>query len=199
MSADPLVVLEDVGKAYHADGQGQVNSMYLSAPPAVARRLSAEPGIARVTSLDAARTGMHSLVSELTGLIGVLLAISLGIGALFLVSSLALSLLDRQGEFATLRALGYGRGRITAVFATEALVQSAVAGALAVPAGLLIAWPLAARIGQAWFRIGIHARPSDFTLVIALALAIAVLAALQATRQVQRLDIAAAVRARLIG
>jgi putative ABC transport system permease protein len=178
---------------------GQANSMYLAAPPAAVRRLSTEPGIARVTTLAAARAGMHDLVRELTGLIHVLLAISLAVGALFLASSLALSLLDRQGEFATLRALGFGRSRIAAVFATEAVTQSVLAGALAVPAGLLIAWPLTARIGQAWFRIGIHPRPSDFTLVIALTLAIAILAALQATRRVQRLDIAAAVRARLIG
>ena len=136
---------------------------------------------------------------ELTGLIGVLLAISLGVGGLFLVSSLALSFLDRQGEFATLRALGYGRNRITAILATEALGESITAGALAIPAGLLIAWPLAARIGQAWFRIGLHPAPSDFALVITLAIALALLVAAHATRQVLRLDIARTVRARLIG
>ncbi len=142
---------------------------------------------------------MHDLVRELTGLIDVLLAISLGVGALFLVSSLALSFLDRQGEFATLRALGYGRNRITTILGTEALVESTVAGALSIPAGLLIAWPLAARIGQAWFRIGLHPAPSNFALVIALAIALALLAAGHSVRRVLRLDIASAVRARLIG
>lgn len=178
---------------------GQADSMFLAASNATVQRLLARPEVSRVTTLAAARSGMHELVKELTGLIDVLLAISLGVGGLFLISSLALSFLDRQGEFATLRALGYGRNRIATILGTESLGESAVAGALSIPAGLLIAWPLAARIGQAWFRIGLHPAPSDFALVIALAIALALLVASQATRRVLRLDIARVVRARLIG
>ncbi|MCH0558850.1 ABC transporter permease [Streptomyces sp. MUM 16J] len=178
---------------------GQANALYLKAPPASTRTLGAHPGVGRVSTLATARAGMHDLVRELTGLINVLLAISLGVGALFLVSSLALSLLDRQGEFATLRALGYGRARIMTILVTEALVQTLIAGALAVPAGILLAWPLADTIGQAWFHIGLHPVPSDFGVAIALAMALAVAAAMHSTRQVLRLNIAAAVRARLIG
>jgi len=178
---------------------GRANSLYLAAPPTATHALSNSPAVARVTTLAAARSGMHDLVRELTSLIDVLLAISLGVGALFLISSLALSLLDRQGEFATLRALGYGRARIGSILGTEATEQAVVAAALAVPAGLLLAWPLAARIGQAWFRIGVHPEPSNFSVVIVSALALAAAAAVYATRQVMRLNIATTVRARLIG
>ena len=178
---------------------GRSNALFVAANDSAVQRLRDRPEIARVTSLATARNGMHDLVRELTGLIDTLLAISLGVGALFLVSSLALSFLDRQGEFATLRALGYGRNRVATILGTEALVQVAIAGALSVPAGLLLAWPLAARIGQAWFRIGLHPTPSNFALVIALAIALALLAAAHAVRRVLRLDIASAVRARLIG
>lgn len=178
---------------------GRSNALFLAATDAAVQALRDQPEVARVTSLAAARSGMHDLVRELTGLIDVLLGISLGVGALFLVSSLALSFLERQGEFATLRALGYGRNRIATILGTEALVESTIAGALSIPAGLLVAWPLAARIGQAWFRIGLHPAPSNFVLVIALAIALALLAAAHAARRVLRLDIASAVRARLIG
>jgi putative ABC transport system permease protein len=181
------------------DLPGHTNSLYLTAPPAAMHALSTSPAVARVTTLAAARSGMHDLVRELTRLIDVLLAISLGVGTLFLVSSLALSLLDRQGEFATLRALGYGRTRIATILVTEALGQAVVAAALAIPTGLLLAWPLAARIGQAWFRIGVHPEPSNFSVVIASALALAVAAAVYATEQVLRLNIATTVRARFIG
>lgn len=54
-------------------------------------------------------------------------------------------------------------------------------------------------VGQAWFRIGLHPAPSNFALVIALAIALALLAAGHSVRRVLRLDIASAVRARLIG
>ena len=57
-------------------------------------------------------------VKELTGLIAVLEAISLGVGALFLVSTLALSYLDRRGEFATLLAMGYGRRQLCSISIT---------------------------------------------------------------------------------
>ena len=178
---------------------GRSNALFLDASHDTIQRLRDRPEIARVTSLATARSGMHDLVRELTGLIDILLAISLGVGALFLVSSLALSLLDRQGEFATLRVLGYGRNRIATILGTEALLQAAIAGALSVPASLLLAWPLAAGIGQAWFRIGLHPAPTNFALVIALAIALALLATPHAVRRVLRLDIAGAVRARLIG
>lgn len=178
---------------------GQSNSMFVTASNTIVGRLVDRPEIARVTTLAAARRGMHELVGELTGLIDVLLIISLAVGGVFLISSLALSFLDRQGEFATLRALGYGRRRVTTILGTESVGETVVAGALSVPAGLLIAWPLAARIGQAWFRIGLHPSPSDFVLVIALALVLASLVALQATRRVLHLNIARVVRARLIG
>ncbi|MFZ0834901.1 MAG: ABC transporter permease, partial [Mycobacterium sp.] len=204
MSVSGVVRTVAAGQAYaaYADAAallglpGQANSLYLTAPPATTQALAARPDIARVTTLAAARSGMHDLVRELTQLIDVLLAISLGVGTLFLVSSLALSLLDRQGEFATLRALGYGRARIAVILLAEALGQTMTAGALAIPAGLLLAMPLAHRIGQAWFRIGVHPEPSNFAPIIALALALAAAAALHATRQVIRLNIATTVRAR---
>ncbi|HZD72086.1 MAG TPA: ATP-binding cassette domain-containing protein [Actinomycetes bacterium] len=66
-------------------------------------------------------------------------------------------------------------------------------------AGIGRAEAMAAGIGQAWFRIGLHPAPTNFALVIALAIALALLATPHAVRRVLRLDIAGAVRARLIG
>ncbi len=174
-------------------------SLLIAGDSSVAGRLSADPAVARVNSLAAARQDAHDLVDELTALVNVLLAISLAVGALFLVSSLTLSYLDRQGEFATLRALGYGRRHVGAIVGGEALAQTSVAAVLSIPLGLLIAWPLSQRIGAAWFHIGVNSEPLDFALVIAPALVLAALAAVQAVRRVLHLDIARAVRGRLIG
>jgi len=178
---------------------GQATSLYVTGDASVASRLRASPAVARVTSKAAALTSMHQLVSELTGLITILLAISLGVGALFLVSSLALSYLDREGEFATLRALGYGPGHVTGVVASESLTQTLVAAALSIPAAILIAWPLAQRIGSAWFQISLAPVPGDFALAIGGAIGLAMLAIAHATRQIMRASIPAAVRSRLIG
>jgi putative ABC transport system permease protein len=179
--------------------EGAATNLLVAADQGAADRLRRDRVVGRVTSLAAARHDARELVDELTALIDVLLAISLGVGALFLVSSLTLSFLDRQGEFATLRALGHGRRQIAGIVAGEALAQALAAAALSVPLGLAIAWPLSEKIGEAWFRIGIVSEPPDFTVVILPALILALLAAAFAVRRVLRLDIARAVRARLVG
>lgn len=178
---------------------GLATSIYVSGGPAVGTRLLSDPQVTYILPRNAALDGTHKLVGELSGLIDIMLAISLGVGALFLISSLALSFLDREGEFATLRALGYGRRQIAGVVTAESLSQTIIAAALSVPAAVLIAWPLARRIGAAWFQIGVTPAPGDFALAVGLAFAFAVLAVLQAQRQIMRANIAAAVRLRLIG
>lgn len=177
---------------------GLATSMLVDAGPAAARRLSRRPEIARVTSRASAQRAERDMIRELTGLISVLQAISLGVGALFLVSTLALSFLDRRGEFATLAALGYGRRQIGAAVAGEALTQTLLAAALSIPLGILIASPLSDSIAEAWFTIGLHPEPPSFVWVIVPALALALLAVAHATRRALRIDIAATVRARLI-
>ena len=178
---------------------GLATSVLVDARPAAVRRLRRDPAVARVTSKASALTAERELLDELTGLISILQAISLGVGGLFLVSTLALSYLDRRGEFATLAALGYGRRQIGAAVTGEALTQTLLAAALAVPLGIVIASPLSRRIAEAWFEIGLHPEPPSFLLVIVPALALALLAAAHATRRALRLNIAATVRARLIG
>ena len=178
---------------------GRATSVLVDGSATVARRLRADPAVARVTSKASALAAERELLGELTGLISVLQAISLGVGAVFLVSTLTLSYLDRRGEFATLAALGYGRRQIGAAVAGEALSQTIVAAALSIPLGVLIASPLSQRIAEAWFEIGLHPEPPSFALVILPALALALLAAAHATRRALRLNIAATVRERLIG
>ncbi len=178
---------------------GRATNLLVAGNAAAAQRLRDDPAVTRVTSKASALAAERDLIKELTGLIGVLQAISLGVGALFLVSTLTLSYLDRRGEFATLRALGYARRQIAAAVVGEALTQTLLAAALSVPLGVLIASPLSQRIAEAWFEIGLHAEPPSFLLVILPALGLAVLAAAHATRRALRLNIASTVRERLIG
>jgi len=177
---------------------GRATSILVAADRPSARRLRSEPAIARVTSKASAQKAERELIKELTGLISILQAISLGVGAIFLISTLALSFLDRRGEFATLAALGYGRRQIGATVAGEALTQTALAAALSIPLGILIAVPLSNSIAEAWFEIGLHPEPPSFIWVIVPALVLALLAVAHATRRALRIDIAATVRARLI-
>jgi putative ABC transport system permease protein len=178
---------------------GEATAVLVSGGSEVADRLSAEPAVDRVTSKSQAVDGMHKLVAELAELIDIMLGISLVVGGLFLFSSLALSFLDRQGEFATLRALGYGRRQIALVVGTEAITVAVLAAILSVPAGLAVGWLLAERIGAAWFHIGLAPAPAHFAIVWALLAVLTLLAVWHAARRALRLDIATVVRARLTG
>jgi putative ABC transport system permease protein len=196
-SGQSFVSYEDATSLFNSSGDA--TAMYVTASPAAARSLAANPQVARVTSLAAARDATHKLVADLTDLIYVLLVISLAVGGLFLAASLALSFLDRQGEFATLRALGYGRRGLAIMLGTEAVGLSFAAAIVSLPASLVIATPLADAMGHAWFRVDLRPVATDFALAIPLALALSLLVAAHATRRVLRMNIATAVRARSIG
>ncbi len=177
--------------------EGEATDLLVVGNSETADRLRSDPAVARVVSKADAQQGMDDLMAELTELLDVLLIISLVVGTFFLISSLALTHLDRQGEFATLRALGYGRLPIALIVGGEVLLETAAAAALSVPLAILIAWPLVRRIGDAWFRIDLLPQVGNFVVILP-ALGLALAAAALAIRQVQQLDIATVVRARLI-
>lgn len=178
--------------------EGKTTNLLVSGGEHVQASLVALPGAAHVTSKTATQHGMHQVVAELTTLIDVLLTISLVVGGLFLVSSLTLSILDREGEIATLRALGNGRRAMTVILGSEAGIQTLLAVALSIPLGIAIALPLTNQIGHAWFRIGLTSGPADFGLAIGLGLALGALATAQAIRRSLRLDLVESLRARQI-
>lgn len=179
-------------------GSSDYSTLLVATDTSQADALGNAPGVARVASKAEVRKAVHDLVTELTGLINTMLAISLAVGILFLVSSLSLAFLDRRDEFATLRAMGYGRRPLATIVSVETMLQTTVAVLLSVPAGLLLAAPLVARMGEAWFHIGLDAKVSDFS-VVAGALLLALIPAALTVRRLQRLNISTTVRARLIG
>jgi putative ABC transport system permease protein len=179
-------------------GTNDISTVLVVSDSAQASLLRNAPKVARVASKAEVQQAVHDLVTELTGLIDTMLAISLVVGVLFLVSSLSLAYLDRRDEFATLRAMGYGRRPLATIVTVETVLQTALAALLSVSAGLLLAAPLVARMGEAWFHIGLDATPSDFT-VVAGALVLALIPTFFTVRRLQRLNISATVRARLIG
>jgi len=73
-----------------------------------------------------------------------------------------------------------------------------IAVVLSGPAGLLFAWPLLWRIGQAWFHAAMAASASDHALVVPALLPAALVEAFSA-RRLLGVNIAGVVRARFIG
>jgi len=120
--------------------------------------------------------------------------LALGVAILFVVTSLTLSVLEREGEFATMEALGFGRRTLRRVLIYEAAIQMVGAVIFAGPLAFAIAVYLNGRMSQVWFEIPTHGRPSDFVTVLLPALLLAPLGALPGIRHVLTIDIAETVR-----
>jgi putative ABC transport system permease protein len=72
----------------------------------------------------------------------VLRALMLGVAFIGVLSALMALQLERSKEFAVLRALGLTRAQIAGLITGESLVIGVLAGVIAIPTGLLMAWVL---------------------------------------------------------
>jgi putative ABC transport system permease protein len=72
----------------------------------------------------------------------VLRALMLGVAFIGVLSALMALQLERSKEFAVLRALGLTRAQIAGLITGESLVIGLLAGVIAIPTGLLMAWVL---------------------------------------------------------
>ncbi|MER7110254.1 ABC transporter permease [Streptomyces sp. NPDC000229] len=136
-----------------ADAKGKVTTVYVRATDsqriedvrtAVQKNV---PGTTVTTSADLADTvsGSLSTASGLAAGVGTWLSIVV-LGAAFVVAGLLTSsaVSRRVREFGTLKALGWGSGRVTRQVVGEALVHGLIGGALGIGVGLAGAWAVTA-------------------------------------------------------
>jgi putative ABC transport system permease protein len=100
-------------------------------------QLAAEP----LTARDLAGE-LSSTLDRLIGLFDVLALIAVVIGALGIVNTLAVGIGERVREIAILRSQGMTVGQVQAMVVAEAAIMGAIAGVLALVAGLLVAFAL---------------------------------------------------------
>ncbi len=179
--------------------KGKVTSLLVEGGPGTAGALSRSLDVARVVSKADVQSGVDDVIKQLTLLMNTVVAIGLAVGALFLISSLAMSVLERQGEFAVLRALGWGMRDLAAVIIGESILLTALGGVVGALIAPLIASPLMKKINSAWFHVGYDLRATNFLLVIGPALLLAIFVALQTSSRITRLDVGRAVRTRVAG
>lgn len=178
---------------------GKITSLLVEGSPETAAALRRSLNVSKVVSRSSVKSGLDDVISQLTLLMNTVVAIGLAVGALFLISSLAMSVLERQGEFAVLRALGWGMRDLATVVVAESIVLTALGGVVGSLIAPAIASPLMQRINSAWFHVGYDLRATNFLVVLAPALLLAVAVALQTSSRIARLDVGRAVRTRMAG
>lgn len=141
---------------------------------------------------------LRRVLSPMIVVLDIAAGISLFVALLFTLTSVNLSVLENEGEFATLQAIGYGRGSIARIVFTETWVYAIGAVLLSVPVAVLLTLYLNHRIGQAWFRVDTFFFLSEFAKLLGPALILIPLGASLGLRRIFRLDISAALRTRAI-
>jgi len=179
-------------------GAGGATGALIRADATAADRLAADPAVSRITTKATLQEGVHEFIAELTGVLGILFTVSLGVGLVALATHLAVTALDRRGDFATLRALGERDRSVARIVVTEAVALTIPALLLAVPAAQLLARPLTDAFAGAAFTVVVTPTPADH-LPLLLALPLAAAVGLLVARRIVADDLAAVFRARSIG
>jgi len=132
------------------------------------------------------------------GVLNVCAAVSIFLAALFILTSINLSVLETKSEFATLKAIGYGESWIKRIVLIETAVYAAGAMLVSVPVGTFVSLYLNRRMGQAWFRVDDFFSPLEFAIVLVPALLLVPLAAYPALRHILAMPISESLSTRTI-
>ena len=165
---------------------------------AVKEHLYQEEYVGKVTFKDQLVDDFMSLISEITKIVRVATGISVFVALLFIFTSINLTITEREGEYATLKSIGFGRKPLAKIILTEALVQGVLAAILSIPAAIGIARFLTFRMGKAWFQVQNYVSPLSFIITIIPTIILIPLWAYPGIRNIFKLDISKALRTKTI-
>ena len=160
--------------------------------------LYASGRVSRVTLRSELEDAIHAQLAKATRLIALAIAMGAVVALAILINTMSMNILEREGEFATLMSLGYGRPALSGMVLVEVLALGIAALALAVPVAVGISHGMNAALGRVWFQIDTCVTLKDLLASLAPPFLLLPVAALPALRHVFTLDIASVVRQRAI-
>jgi ABC-type lipoprotein release transport system permease subunit len=168
-----------------------------AATPEMVNALYASRIVGRVTEKNELVGQIRRLLGVMFVVLDIAAAVSIFVAAIFVLSSINLSVLENEGEFATLRAIGYGTRAMARIVLTEAFACAVGAAILSAPAAALVSAYLNHRIGLAWFRVDNFFFPAEAVRVLLPYLVLIPVAASPGLRYIMQLDISRAMRTRV--
>jgi putative ABC transport system permease protein len=161
------------------------------------------PGLAAISNDDVVGRVQQSGFTYFRQISTVLTTVTLAFAVLLITVLLTVSVNQRLGEIAALRALGFSRRRVAADVLSESMLIVGIGGLLSLPIGLALAAMLDRILkGMPGIPEALHFfvfDPSALLIHAALMTATALVAALYPVRIVARLPIAATLRSEVIG
>jgi putative ABC transport system permease protein len=174
------------------------NGLYLTVDEALSRQVKLDlyhlPDATAVQRKADLVTDMRGFMGLFYLLIGIMMAVAVVMAFALLFNAMTVNVLERKREFATMRSIGSGTGRIAALLFAEDLILWLVT----LPPGLLLGHWMALQVGTAFsadlFTFNIVVAPSTYVFTAAGILLTMLLATLPAIRQVNRLNLAEATK-----
>ena len=174
------------------------NGLYLTVDEAHARQIKTAlyhmPGAVAVQRKADLVADMEGFMGLFYLLIGIMMAVAVLMAFALLFNAMTVSVLERKREFATMRSIGSGIGRIAMLLFNENLILWLVT----LGPGLLLGHWMALQVGTSFsadlFTFNIVVAPVTYVLTAAGILLTMVLATLPAIRQVARLNLAEATK-----
>ncbi|MDP8249232.1 MAG: ABC transporter permease [Candidatus Tritonobacter lacicola] len=161
-------------------------------------RLYASDLVSRVTVRSKLESVIEQQLAKATNLIALAVVIGAVVTLAIVINTMSMNILEREGEFATLMSLGYGRLPLARMVITEVFAMGIAALVLAVPIAVGIARYMNAELSHVWFHIDTYVTLKDFEMTLLLPFLLLPLAAVPALRHVFRLNIALVVREHVI-
>jgi putative ABC transport system permease protein len=157
-------------------------------------RLYDHAGVTAVTIRDEQRADLRSLLAVFDALLTVMLVFSAAMAFAVLVNAMTINVLEREREYATMRALGARPRVIARLLGVEAALLWAVALVPGLVAGAWIATLLADAIAADLFVLEVRATPGTYLVAGGGVLAISLLSLLLPMRRIRRTDLAVATK-----
>lgn len=177
---------------------GKATGAYFRASAEQAQGLLAIPFMGRLTDKGRLASGFARLWEESMGVVYVAAGFSILMAAIFATLTVGLGILERRGEYALLRSLGFGARRVAGIISSETAALVAASMVLSLPFAVALALYLNHRVSEIWFEIGFHHRVSDYAVPILLCLSFVPLTVWLGARQALRIDLAREMRGRII-
>jgi putative ABC transport system permease protein len=202
ISDEPMLTRAYIGLATAAafgaaGGQPLANGIYLRVeddPAAVRSRIYDYQGVAAVAIRDEQRADLRSLLNVFDALLAVMLAFSAAMAFAVLVNAMTINVLEREREYATMRALGARPGVIAKFLAVETTLLWTIALAPGLLAGAWIATLLGDAIAADLFVLEVRGTPNSYLVAGGGVLAISLLSLLLPMRRIRRTNLAAATK-----
>ncbi|QNM98211.1 ABC transporter permease [Chitinimonas koreensis] len=165
----------------------QFTGAFLVEPAPTARETAAlygVRGVVRVTGKDEIVAAILSISGHIWKIIHLSALMSIGVSALFVLTSITFTIMGRRGEYGMLRIIGHRNAMVTGIVLTEAALMAVIASLLAIPLGQVLGDVLNDRLTYVWFKVNTQSSVLDFLRVIGPALVLVPLAALPTIRNI---------------